>query len=161
MSWVHVRVWGAAGRGCHSPASPGSARFARSSYVNRALFGIWTSADRWPPCWRCMPRARYAWQLGASLAPPTVAVTRPDDRGVRAWHVQNAKLRFMLPMHSMGGTWSHGAWFSHGKECLRSIWRVRVHGVGAYPVDAGAQRLRARFACASRAANDEVRCARL
>ena len=36
-----------------------------------------------------------------------------------------------------------------------------MHGVGACPVDAGAQRLRTRFACASRAANDKVRCARI
>ena len=43
----------------------------------------------------------------------------PDDRGVRVWRVQNAKSRFMLPMHSMGGTWSNGAWVSHGKECPR------------------------------------------
>ena len=47
LSWAHVRVWGAAGRGCHTPAWPGSAHFVRSSYVNRALFGISTSAD---PC---------------------------------------------------------------------------------------------------------------
>jgi hypothetical protein len=46
LSWVHVPVWGAAGRGCHTPAWPGSARFAHSSYVNRAVFGISTSADR-------------------------------------------------------------------------------------------------------------------
>ena len=103
LSWAHVRVWGAAGRGCHTPVSPGSARFAHSSYVNRALFGISTSTDRWPPCWRCTPCARYVEPLGASLGPPTAAVTRPDDRGVRVWHVQNAESRFMLPMHSMGG----------------------------------------------------------
>ena len=47
LSWAHGCVWRAAGRGCHSPASPGSARFARSSYVNRALFGISTFTDRW------------------------------------------------------------------------------------------------------------------
>ena len=35
---------GHTGRGCHTPAWPGSARFVRSSYVNRALFGISTSA---------------------------------------------------------------------------------------------------------------------
>jgi hypothetical protein len=118
-SWAHVRVSGAAGRGCHTPASPESVDFAHSSYVNRALFGISTSADRWPPCWRCMPCTRYAGPLGASLGPPTAAVTRPDDRGVRVRHVQNAESRFMLPMHSLGGTWSHGAWFVHGKECPR------------------------------------------
>ena len=50
---------GAAGRGCHTPAWLGSARFARSSYVNRALFGISTSADRWPQFWRCMPCVSY------------------------------------------------------------------------------------------------------
>ena len=177
LSWAHVRVWGAAGRGCHAPASPGNAHFVCFPYVNRALFGIstsadrWpgsqarmscapcsghmcasgeplgaaatrrfrrgvrtscgfpyvnralfgtaTSADRWPPCWPCMPCARYVEQLGASWRPPTAAVTRPDDRGVRVWHVQNAKSRFMLPMHSMGGTWSHGVWVVHGKECPR------------------------------------------
>jgi hypothetical protein len=108
LSWAHVRVWGAAGRGCHTPAWPRNAHFAHSSYVNRALFGISTSADRWPPCWPCLPCVRYVGPLGASWGPPTAAVTRPDDRGVRVWHVQNAKSRFMLPMHSMGGTWSHG-----------------------------------------------------
>ncbi len=40
-------------------------------------------------------------------------------RGVRVWHVHNAKSRFMLPMHFMRGTWSHGAWGLHGKECPR------------------------------------------
>jgi hypothetical protein len=44
LSWAHVRVWGAAGRGCHTPASPGSAHFVRSCYVNRALLGKSTSA---------------------------------------------------------------------------------------------------------------------
>jgi len=47
LSWVHVRVWGAARRGCHTPVWPGSAHFVRSSYVNRDLFGISTSTDRW------------------------------------------------------------------------------------------------------------------
>ena len=69
LSWVHVPVWGAAGRGCHTPAWPGSARFAHSSYVNRALFGISTSADRWPPCWRCMPRVPYHGHMCASGEP--------------------------------------------------------------------------------------------
>ena len=109
LSWAHLRVWGATGRGYHTPASQGIAHFADYSYVNRALFGISTSADRWPPCWRCMPCARYVGPLGASWGPPTAAVTRPDDRGVRVWHVQNARSRFMLPMHSIGGTWSHSA----------------------------------------------------
>ena len=113
------RVWRAAGRGYHTPAWPGSAHFVCFPYVNRALFGTATSADRWPPCWRCMPCARYVGPLGSSWGPPTAAVTRPDDRGVRVWHVQNAKSRFMLPMHSMGRTWSHGVWISHGKECPR------------------------------------------
>jgi hypothetical protein len=27
LSWAYVRVWGAAGRGCRTPASPGSAHF--------------------------------------------------------------------------------------------------------------------------------------
>ena len=44
LSWAHVHVWGAAGRGCHTPASPGGGRFASSAHVNRALFGISTSA---------------------------------------------------------------------------------------------------------------------
>ena len=46
LPWAHLSVRGAAGRGCHSPAWLGIARFARSSYVNRALFGISTSAVR-------------------------------------------------------------------------------------------------------------------
>jgi hypothetical protein len=119
LSWAHVRVWGAAGRGCHTPASPGSAHFVCFPYVNRALFGISTSAHRLPPCWHCMSCAPYAEQLGTSWRPPTAAVTRPDDWGVLVWHVQNAKLHFMLPMHASGGTWSRGAWFPHGNECPR------------------------------------------
>ncbi len=66
LSWAHGRVWGAAGRGCHTPAWPGSAHFVRSSYVNRALFGISTSNDRWPPCWRCMPCDPYHGRICAS-----------------------------------------------------------------------------------------------
>ncbi len=57
-----------------------------------------------------MPCAPYVGQRGTSWGPPKAAVTRPDERGVRAWHVQNAKLRFMLPVHSMSATWSRGAW---------------------------------------------------
>ena len=62
ISWPHGRVWGAAGRGCHSPASPGSARFARSSYVNRALFGI-STADEAQRCRTRVARAKAPkWQ---------------------------------------------------------------------------------------------------
>jgi hypothetical protein len=57
LSWAHGRVWGAAGRGCHTPASPGSARFARSSYVNRALFGI-STADEAQRCRTRVARAK-------------------------------------------------------------------------------------------------------
>jgi hypothetical protein len=71
LSWAHVRVWGAAGRGCHTPASPGSARFARSSYVNRALFGI-STADEAQRCRTRVPRAKAPkWQ--ASTAQLTCA----------------------------------------------------------------------------------------
>ena len=42
LSWAHGRVRGAAGRGCPTPARPGIAPFARSSYVNHAFFGIST-----------------------------------------------------------------------------------------------------------------------
>ena len=44
LSWTHVRVWGAAGRGCHTPAWLGSAHFVCFPYVNRSLFGISTTA---------------------------------------------------------------------------------------------------------------------
>ena len=74
LSWAHVRVRGAAGRGCHIPDWLGSARFARSSYVNRALFGISTSTDRWPPGWRCMPCVPYHGRIcvsGKQLAAAT------------------------------------------------------------------------------------------
>ncbi len=55
LSWAHVRCasgepLGAAAWHWHTPAWPGSAHCVRSSYVNCALFGISTSADRWPPC---------------------------------------------------------------------------------------------------------------
>ena len=62
ISWAHGRVWGAAGRGCHSPASPGRAHFVRSSYVNRALFGI-STADEAKRCRTRVARAKAPrWQ---------------------------------------------------------------------------------------------------
>ncbi len=73
LSWAYGRVWGAAGRGCHPPASPGSARFARSSssYVNRALFGI-STADEAQRCRTRVARAeapKWHWQaITAQLA---------------------------------------------------------------------------------------------
>jgi hypothetical protein len=77
LSWAHVRVRGAAGRGCHIPDWLGIARFARSSYVNRAFFGISTSADRWPldggACLACSVMGTHArlgsrWQLPHATA---------------------------------------------------------------------------------------------
>ena len=76
LSWAHGRVWGAAGRGCHIPASPGSARFARSSYVNRALFGISTSADRWPGSQARMACAPCHGHMCTSGEPLGAAATR-------------------------------------------------------------------------------------
>ena len=87
LSWAHGRVWGAAGRGCHTPASPGSARFARSSYVNRALFGISTSTDRWHGSEAHMSCAPCHGHMGASGEPLGAAATRRLRRGVRALRV--------------------------------------------------------------------------
>jgi hypothetical protein len=59
-----MRVWGlrAAGRGCHTPAWPGSAHFVRSSCVNRASFGrISTSADPWCSLQRLPRRLVCQW----------------------------------------------------------------------------------------------------
>ncbi len=87
LSWAHGRVWGAAGRGCHTPASPGSARFARSSYVNRALFGISTSTDRWHGSQARMTCEPYLGHMGASGEPLGAAATRRLRRGVRGLRV--------------------------------------------------------------------------
>ena len=89
LSWAHGRVWGAAGRGCHTPASPGSAHFVRSSYiyVNRALFGISTSTDRWPGSQARMACASYHGHMGASGEPLGAAATYRLRRGVRALRV--------------------------------------------------------------------------
>jgi hypothetical protein len=87
ISWPHGRVWGAAGRGCHSPASPGSAHFVRSSYVNRALFGISTFTDRWHGSQARMTCAPYPGHMGASGEPLGAAATRRLRRGVRALRV--------------------------------------------------------------------------
>jgi hypothetical protein len=87
LSWTHGRVWGAAGRGCHTPAWPGSAHFARSSYVNRALFGISTSAVRWHGSQARMTCAPYHGHMGASGEPLGAAATRRLRRGVRALRV--------------------------------------------------------------------------
>ena len=87
LSWVHVRVWGAAGRGCHTLVWPGSAHFVRSSYVNRALFGISTFTDRWhgPQAWRTC--ALYRGHMGASGEPLGAAAICRLRRGVRALRV--------------------------------------------------------------------------
>ena len=87
LSWAHGRVRGAAGRGCHTPATPGSARFARSSYVNRALFGISTSADRWPGSQARMTCAPYHGHMGASGEPLVAAATYRLGWGSRALRV--------------------------------------------------------------------------
>jgi len=66
LSWAYGRVWRAAGRGCHTPASPGSARFARSFYVNRALFGI-STADEAQRCRTRVARAKAPkWQASTA-----------------------------------------------------------------------------------------------
>ena len=76
LPWAYVRVRGAAGRGCHLPAWLGRARFARSSYVNRALFGIWTAADRWPGSQARMTCSSYHGYTCASGEPLGAAGTR-------------------------------------------------------------------------------------
>jgi hypothetical protein len=81
LSWAHVRVWGAAWRGCHTPAWPGSAHFARSSYVNRALFGTSTSAD---PC--------------CSLQRLPRRTTVSHDRIRKAFNVRNAAIGLQRSM---------------------------------------------------------------
>ena len=80
LSWAHVRVRGAAGRGCHIPDWLGSARFARSSYVNRALFGISASAVACGSCQRLARRARVPMTGHARHAPPA---RRPSVGGGR------------------------------------------------------------------------------
>ena len=80
LSWAHVRVWGAAGRGCHTPASPGSAHFVRSCYVNRALLGISTSAVACGSCQR-LPRRAHVPRTGR--AGHTRLGTRPSVGGGR------------------------------------------------------------------------------
>jgi hypothetical protein len=87
ISWAHGHVWGAAGRGCHSPASPGNAHFVRSSYVNRALFGISTSTDRWHGSQARMTCAPCHGHMGACGDPLGAAATRRRRRGVRVLRV--------------------------------------------------------------------------
>ena len=80
LPWAYVRVRGAAGRGCHLPAWLGIARFARSSYVNRALFGISTAAVVCGSCQR-IPRCAYASMVGITRHEPPA--TRPSVRSGR------------------------------------------------------------------------------
>ncbi len=87
LSSAHVRVWGAAGRSCHTPAWPGSAHFVWFSYVNRALFGISTSADRWPGSQArisCAPSPGHMCASGEPLGAPT---TRWLRRGMRTLRI--------------------------------------------------------------------------
>jgi len=83
LSWAHVRVWGAAGRGCHTPAWPGIAHFVRFSYVNRALFGISTSADRWHGSQARMSCPPCPGHMCASGEPRDAATPRWLRRGMR------------------------------------------------------------------------------
>ena len=87
LTWAHVRVWGAAGRAYHTLASPGNAHLAHSSYVNRALFGISTSTDRWPGSQARMFYAPCHGHMGASGKPLGAAATRRLRRGVRTLYV--------------------------------------------------------------------------
>ena len=82
LSWAHLRVWGATGRGYHTPASQGIAHFAHSSYVNRALFGISTSADRWPGSQARISCAPCPGHMRASGEPLGAAATRRLRRGM-------------------------------------------------------------------------------
>jgi hypothetical protein len=70
-------LWGAAGCGCDTPAWLGSARFARSCYVNRALFGISTSAVACSSC-PAAPQTRTCAHDRArrSYAPGKHAISR-------------------------------------------------------------------------------------
>ena len=81
------RVWRAAGRGCHTPAWPGNAHFGWVSYVNRALFGISTSADRWPGSQARISCAPCHGHMCASGEPLGAAATRRFRRGVRALRI--------------------------------------------------------------------------
>jgi hypothetical protein len=87
LSWAHARVWGAAGRGCRTPASPGNAHFVCFPYVNRALFGISTSADRWPGSQTRVSCAPCPGPLGASGEPLGAAATRRLRRGMRTLRI--------------------------------------------------------------------------
>jgi hypothetical protein len=87
VSWTTRRVWGAAGRGCHTPASPGNAHFVCFPYVNRALFGTATSADRWPGSQARMSCAPCSGPLGAFEEPLGAAATRRLRRGMRTLYV--------------------------------------------------------------------------
>jgi hypothetical protein len=87
LSWAHVRVWGAAGRGCRTPAWPGHAHFVWFSYVNRALFGTATSADRWPGSQAHMTCAPCPGHMCASGEPLGAAAARRLGRGMRTLRI--------------------------------------------------------------------------
>ena len=110
-SWAHVRVWGAAGRGCHTPASPGSAHFVRSCYVNRALLGISTSAVACGSCQR-LPRRAHVPRTGS--AGHTRLGTRLSVGGGRCPEIQGVARVRTMP--------------SEQEECMRdsSLWQ-RAH----------------------------------
>jgi hypothetical protein len=111
LSWAHVRVWGAAGRGCHTPASPGSAHFVRSCYVNRALLGISTSAVACGSCQR-LPRRAHVPRTGR--AGHTRLGTRLSVGGGRCPEIQGVARVRTMP--------------SEQEECMRdsSLWQ-RAH----------------------------------
>ena len=87
LSWAHLRVRGAAERGCHIPGWLGIDRFARSSYVNRALFGIPTSTDRWPSSQARMTSVPCHGYICASGEPLGAAATHLIGCGVRVLRV--------------------------------------------------------------------------
>jgi hypothetical protein len=87
LSWAYVRVWGAAGRGCRTPAWPGNAHFVWFSYVNRALFGTATSADRWPGSQAHMTCAPCPGHMCASGEPLGAAAARRLGRGMRTLRI--------------------------------------------------------------------------
>ena len=113
LSWAHVRVRGAAERGCHTPAWLGIARFARSSYVNRALFGISSSgselislSDRILLLVACRPRVRVKRACAVGMA----------RRGAQ-------KGRLGAPCKAGGHCWP----LTHGCRCRRAP-QIRAMG---------------------------------
>ncbi len=122
-----MRVWGAAGSGWHTPVWLGIVRFARSSYVNRSLFGISTSAVS-------LLAVHALRTLSCASGKQPAAATR-HRRGLGSWlkagpAPSQRRKPEEHPVRYDKRCFQHSAWAPRGERCPCPTLACAVHPWG-------------------------------